>query len=505
MVTDASGNTASAILTVLGTPTITLAAAQGISGVGTVGITGTGFTPGLRAASVQILQGSTVVASNAQTASPITVSATGTITATTGETFTVPSANPGVYTVMLTLSLPTESASSAFTILGSPTLTTSVTSATPGVNVTVTIVGITAVGTATLGATLANLLGNTPATFGSTVVPTTGANAYSLTTWFIVPQIPGGPYTLLLSDGVRSAQETFTIATSITLTPTTGILKGSTVNIAGSGFATAGTAFTVTVNGVAITAAAGTTGAGGTVTTAFSVPVTATASNTVVVTDVSGNTATKTFALTNPTLIATPASGTAGSTVQLIGSGYVAGSQIVVLIGGIVVTTSPATVTATGGSFIAYATIPAGLSGSQTITAIDTSNNMGTATFTVTAGSGATFTVNQAALSSTAQTLNSAGSPATSFPRGSSVKFSFVLDTTTGSGSVVWRITLQQGTAVYNIATTTASISTTPTTLTFTQLIPTGVAAGTWTATIQIYASDGVTPLGVTTLTFTAT
>jgi len=154
-------------------------------------------------------------------------------------------------------------------------------------------------------------------------------------------------------------------------------------------------------------------------------------------------------------------------------------------------------------SFIAYVTIPTGLSGNTTVTATDSSNNVGTATFTVT--SGATFSVSTTTLSSTAQTLNSAGVAATSFAPGSSVQFSFVLETTTGSGSVVWRITLQQGTSVYNIATTTASISTSPTTLTYTQLIPAGVAAGTWTATVQIFASDGVTPLGVTTLIFTVT
>jgi len=501
-VTDASGNTVSTTLTILGTPSITLAAAQGISGFGTVGIAGTGFTPGSgRVASVNFLSGTTVLYSSIQTAASITVSSTGTF-ANTVEGFTVPSAAAGTYTVTLTLTVPTESATSAtFTILGSPTVTPKVASAAVGTNVTLTVVGLTGITTATLGGTLANLISlsdiNVPSPW-----TTTGANAYSVTTWFIVPSMPAGQYTLLLSDGTRSTTTLFTVTSSITLTPTTGIVKGSTVTIAGTGFATAGTAFTVTVNGVAITAAAGTTGTGGTVATSFTVPLTATASSTVVVTDASGNTATATLAITAPTIILAPTSGVAGSTVQILGSGFQNG-QIVIEVGGTIVTTSPASVMVSSGSFIAYVTIPTGLSGNTTVTATDSSNNVGTATFTVT--SGATFSVSTTTLSSTAQTLNSAGVAATSFAPGSSVQFSFVLETTTGSGSVVWRITLQQGTSVYNIATTTASISTSPTTLTYTQLIPAGVAAGTWTATVQIFASDGVTPLGVTTLIFTVT
>jgi hypothetical protein len=116
-------------------------------------------------------------------------------------------------------------------------------------------------------------------------------------------------------------------------------------------------------------------------------------------------------------------------------------------------------------------------------------------------------TINQAALSSTAKTVNQrTGEAQTSFARGTSVKFTFVLDTTTGSTSTVWRITLQQpDLSVYNIVSTTASIDTNPNTLAYTQMLPAGVQTGTWTATIQIFAPDGVTPLAVTTVTFTAT
>jgi hypothetical protein len=503
-VVDAAGNAASATLTVLGAPAITLAAAQGISGVGTVGITGTGFTPGSRVASALLLQGSTVV-TPLTVSTPITVNSTGGLSASAAYNFTVPAVPAGVYNVSLTLTLPAESAIATFTILGAPTVTTSVASAIVGTNVTVTVVGIQTVSAATLGST--NLLGQGANTFGSTTVLATGANAYNLTTWFIVPQITGGQYTMLLGDGVRSAFTTFTVNSSISLSPATGILKGTFVYVTGAGFATSGTPISVTVNGVLTTIATGTgtTGSGGTVSTNFVVPLTAVANNTVIVTDISGNTATSYFALTPPTITLTPTTGPVGSTVQIIGNAFTPYSAIIVEVGANIVNTVPSTASPNAaGQFIAYVAIPAGLSGNQTITVIDSSNNVATAMFNV-AGFTPGFTIDQTALSTTAQTVNSAGAPATSFARGSTVKINFVLDSLSGGGNVVWRVTLQQGTAVYNIATTSASVSTTPTTLSFSQLIPSTVSAGTWTASVQIFASDGVTPLGVATLIFNVT
>jgi len=154
-----------------------------------------------------------------------------------------------------------------------------------------------------------------------------------------------------------------------------------------------------------------------------------------------------------------------------------------------------------GGAFIGYIVVPAGLSGNVTVVATDNSNNVGNATLTI-SGSSSPFVVNQATLSSSAQTQNSAGQAATSFTSGSTVKVSFVLQSSSGSGNVVTAVTFQQGAKVYNMASAPATISTTPSTVSFTNLLPAG-ATGTWTATLQVYASDGITPLGVTTLTFT--
>jgi hypothetical protein len=198
----------------------------------------------------------------------------------------------------------------------------------------------------------------------------------------------------------------------------------------------------------------------------------------------------------------TPTTTSTGSTVQIIGTGFVASSPIVIQINTNVVATVPAALTANaGGSFITYIVVPTGLSGDVNVTATDNSNNVGTAVLTVTTG-GAGFVVNQAAMSSSAQTQNAAGQPTTTFTSGSTVKVSFVLQSTIGSGNVVTAITFQQGAKVYNIASAPATISTTPSTVSFSNLLPAG-ATGTWTATLQVYANDGVTPLGVTTLVFT--
>lgn len=118
------------------------------------------------------------------------------------------------------------------------------------------------------------------------------------------------------------------------------------------------------------------------------------------------------------------------------------------------------------------------------------------------------FTVNAATtldvseLISSSQILNGNGSPQTSFAPGSTAKIQFGLEATTGTPSVVWAITLQQGTLVYNIVNVPANINTSLSTESFSQFIPVS-ATGTWTATIQVYASNGITPVGVTTLTFT--
>jgi hypothetical protein len=105
-------------------------------------------------------------------------------------------------------------------------------------------------------------------------------------------------------------------------------------------------------------------------------------------------------------------------------------------------------------------------------------------------------------MTSTAQTTTTSGTATTSFTAGSTVKAGFMLQSTTGSRDVVVAVTFQQGAKVYNMASFQTTMTTTANAVSFSNLIPAG-ATGTWTATLQVFASDGTTPLAVTTLTFT--
>jgi hypothetical protein len=367
--------------------------------------------------------------------------------------------------------------------------------------------------------------------FGSTVVPTTGATAFKLTTWFLAPtDLPAGKYSLVLSDGTRSATTTITVKPAIALSETIG-LKGdretiepalylplpigntyvpTTATNPGNGFA-ANSPISVSFNGVVVvpTSLGFITSATGSLFSAapsFYIPATAVVgTNTVTVTDAAGNTASTTFTLLPPSLITVPTSGPTGTALEVIGSGYAVSSEVIITVGGQLVTITPTPLTTSiSGGFVGFATVPSGLTGNVTVTATDSDNDVASATFTVTTVS-VTGPINTAELSSTSQTLNSAGAAASSFAPGATVKLSFDIQTSSGSGPIVWAITFQQGTTVFNIVNVPATITTTTPAQTYSQLIPATAPAGTWTATIQVYASNGVTPLAVYPLTFTVT
>jgi len=514
-VVDASGFAVSKTLTVLGTPAITLSATQVVSGV-TVLISGSGFSPtgAARTASANLYNGLTLIGPvtlvGAGGLSVVTPGSTGTFgTGTSGAAFTVPtSLAAGTYIIGVTVAAPpvVESANTTFTILGVPTVALNVTAAKVGDAVSINIIGLTAVTTAQIGSTSLLVGGNAITT---ATMPTTGANAYNLTTSFLVPAIAAGQYTVLVGDGTRSATTTVNVTASITLTPNTG-LKGSTTVISGNGFGPT-SVVSVKFNGVAVvtTPAAQSTDASGVLaagvnTVTITIPITAVAVNTVTVTDALGNSATAQYNATAPTLITTPALGGVGTTVQIIGSGFTASSSIVVQVGGAVVVTAPVGIT--GDSFLAYIQIPAGTpAGATVITATDAKNNVAIAAFNVTSGgTGGSFAVDSTALSTSAQTL-AGSSPSSTFARGTSVKVQFVLQTTTGSGNVVWRVTFQKADLTATVVSSSAGLTTSAATE-FTQLpLSSADPAGTWTAQIQVFASDGVTALAVKTLTFTVT
>lgn len=512
VVTDASGNTASTNLTVLASPAITLGSAKIVAGniVNGVSITGSGFTPGTRSISANLYNGSTLVATVTLSSGSVTVDNDGTFGTRAGLTFKLPASVPqGTYTLRLAATSPSETADATIEVLGAPSIDAPTTAAS-GANVTITVTGLSKITDATFSN---NYLVNSSAIqtvggvnqFGGITVPVTGANAFSKTTWFIVPTgLFAGTYLLTLQDSNTglSVQKAITVGPAIAVTPTTGS-KGTLITVSGTGFA-ASSAITAKVNGAAVVLSTTTTNATGAIqaATTFTIPVTASATNTLTITDAAGNSASATFTVATPVIQVSPSTAAAGSTVQVIGSAFTPSSPIVVQVNGQVVTTVPASLAANaGGDFITYITVPAGLSGNVTVTATDNSNNVGTATLTV-GGSSGTGVPNQTTMTSTAQTTTPQGTATTTFTAGSTVKASFMLQSTSGSRDVVVAVTWQQGAKVYSMASFQTTMTTTASAVSFSNLIPAGVT-GTWTATLQVFAADGVTPLGVTTLTFT--
>lgn len=510
VVTDASGNTASTNLTVLASPAITLGSAKIVAGsiVNGVSITGSGFTPGERSISANLYNGSTLVATVTLSRGLVTVDNDGTFGTLAGLTFKLPAGVPqGTYTLRLAATKPSETADATIEVLGAPSIDAPTTAAS-GANVTITVTGLSKITHATFSN---NYLVNSSAIqtvggvnqFGGITVPVTGANAFSKTTWFIVPTgLFAGTYLLTLQDSNTglSVQKAITVGPAIAVTPTTGS-KGTLITVSGTGFA-ASSAITAKVNGAAVVLSTTTTNAAGAIQANFTIPVTASATNTLTITDAAGNSASATFTVATPVIQVSPSTAAAGSTVQVIGSAFTPYSLIVVQVNGQVVTTVPASLAANaGGDFITYITVPAGLSGNVTVTATDNSNNVGTATLTV-GGSSGTGVPNQTTMTSTAQTTTPSGTATTTFTAGSTVKASFMLQSTSGSRDVVVAVTWQQGAKVYSMASFQTTMTTTASAVSFSNLIPAGVT-GTWTATLQVFAADGVTPLGVTTLTFT--
>lgn len=513
VVTDASGNTASTNLTVLASPAITLGSAKIVAGniVNGVSITGSGFTPGTRTISANLYDRATLVATGTLSSGSVTVENDGTFGTLAGLTFKLPASVPqGTYTLRLAATSPSETADATIEVLGAPSIDAPTTAAS-GANVTITVTGLSKITDATFSNNDLVVNSNVIPTvggvnqFGGITVPVTGANAFSKTTWFIVPtDLFAGTYLLTLEDSNTrlSVQKAITVGPAIAVTPTTGS-KGTTITVSGTGFA-ASSAITAKVNGAAVVLSTTTTNAAGAIqaATTFTIPVTASATNTLTITDAAGNSASATFTVATPVIQVSPSTAAAGSTVQVIGSAFTPNSLIVVQVNGQVVTTVPASLAANaGGDFITYITVPAGLSGNVTVTATDNSNNVGTATLTV-GGSSGTGVPNQTTMTSTAQTTTPSGTATTTFTAGSTVKASFMLQSTSGSRDVVVAVTWQQGAKVYSMASFQTTMTTTASAVSFSNLIPAGVT-GTWTATLQVFAADGVTPLGVTTLTFT--
>jgi len=497
-VTDTAANTATATFT-LGAPEFTMTPSTGSTGI-LVTVTGTGWIPDI-ANLGWIKFDTTTVYPDGDTDSD------GKLNPLAGWTFTVTTVAAGSHTV--TVSDGTHEKTATFTVIA-PSITLSATSGNVADTITITGSGFNP----SIGIGWANVYFGASTVNITTTSVTAVASDGTLGTGVKIAVPAGkvaGNYTIKLKFTTPNleASKTFTVTPKLTLTPTTGFLRGKGITVTGSGFA-ASSAITVTLAGTTITllSATATAAATGTFTGTYTIPIDQpTGTSILIVTDAAGNSAQKTITVGVPTVTLSPSSGATGTTVQVTGTGFFPELvTYIIAFDSVVQTTSPSALTSSTGSAIGFFTVPTtAATGTHTVALTDTNGNTASATFTVTTVAAAA--VDSATLSSTAGTVNpTTGTTQTSFARGTSVKNTFVLKTTTGTANVIWKITFQQpDLSVYNIVTTSASVSTTPSTISMEQLLPSTAQTGTWTATVQIFASDGVTPLAVTTVTFAVT
>ena len=213
-------------------------------------------------------------------------------------------------------------------------------------------------------------------TFDAVAVATTPASVItnilgSFSATFTVPEGAKGSRTVRAQTLLESATATYTISPKLTVTPVTGGV-GDQVTVSGTGFA-ASQVVTVTFDAVAVTTtpATVTTNTSGSFTATFTIPASSRGAHTVKAQDTSLNAATAIFTV-GPKIALSPATGPAGITVTIVGSGFGASQTVTITYGTTAVTTTPATVTTnTSGGFSCSFTAPAGQAGTFTVSASD--------------------------------------------------------------------------------------------------------------------------------------
>jgi YVTN family beta-propeller protein len=221
--------------------------------------------------------------------------------------------------------------------------------------------------------------------YGTTSVsaPTDGTGHFSKS---ITVQASPGPNIVSVTDGANTGFTTFTISSSISLSPTTGP-PGSTVSVTGAGFTPSST-ITIKYDNVGQTTTPGvvTANTAGSFSATFAVPASARGTHAVAATD-GPHTATTSFVVNKPAISLSPTSGPAGTQVAVSGSGYAPSSHVTILFNGTPIVTTPSSITTTptgsipgGVTFV----IPSSATvGAKTVSAKDAASNIASATFTV--------------------------------------------------------------------------------------------------------------------------
>lgn len=162
-------------------------------------------------------------------------------------------------------------------------------------------------------------------------------------------------------------------SSSFSATPVRGAV-GTTVTVTGDNFEAS---LPITISFDSVTIATTESNGSGYFSTTITIPAATAGSNTITATD-GTNTLSSNFNVV-PNISLTPVKGQAGSSVTVTGNGFAATSGVTVMFG----STKVATTTTDGvGNFSASFTVPSGSTGSNTVTATDSSPSANTATAT---------------------------------------------------------------------------------------------------------------------------
>ena len=259
------------------------------------------------------------------------------------------------------------------------TVTISPSSGPVGTTITISGTGFTATNTYQItfayGTTFSRIIGS----------GTVGAGGDILSTSFVIPEIPGGVYTIRVETfGTTSESRTgtFTITSKIDLDKSSGYV-GDEVTVDGNGFAANSDITVYFVNAEVGTAD---TDANGSFTdAAFLVPESYNGSHTIKAQDASGNFDTDSFS-TKQSITITPTTGAAGDMVTVSGTGFKAKKAITITFDVLAVTTTPLSVTTDDyGSLSGSFPVPVIVNGTYAVKVTD-GTNKASANFTVMAG-----------------------------------------------------------------------------------------------------------------------
>ena len=477
VVSDAVPNSAPAVVFTI-TPSVTVTgASSGIVG-SSVTLSGSGFAA---SSTLTVKFGATTVT--------LSVASSNVDGAFTGATFTVPAGTvdsvAGAHNIVVSDAVPNSAPAVSFTITPSVTVTGS-SSGIVGSTVTLSGSGFAA------SSVLTVKFGGTTVTLSVTSSNVDGAFTGAT---FTVPagtvDSVAGAHNIVVSDAAtptpNSATASFTVTASVSLGASSGNV-GSTVTVSGSGFAAssmitikfAGTAQSTSPSTVTTSSSGSFSGV------AFTVPASVAGSQTVSATDASSNSASATFTVTSAISLS-PTTGAVGSTVTVSATGLLGSHSVTATFGSTAVTLSTSTTTSTGG-FSATFTVPASVSGGQTVTSTDGTNSP-TATFTAT--SAITLNPSSGAVGSTV-TVTGSG-----FAASSSITIKYdgttvATTTSTSSGSLPSGVTFSVPASVagsHTVSATDASSNTASVTFTLTPSISLSPTSGNVGSTVTVSGS----------------